>query len=523
MNRRQLGVWATNLLLLGYYLLVIQHTRRAGFYTPEALFLAEKGLLVWQSAAAKITVLGLTYPVVPFLLSLPLVAFGAAWGPVLASALGMTGLFHLVMDDFRRRQVPWWLALGVGLTFVLHPGFLYAATSGRSVYAVLLFGYLFFRSIFEYYRSNTTYHVSLASLFLVGLVFSSFEFIWLTLFLLPLVWFISLQGLSVRGGQTVFQLGLAFNNASVRRKLLNRTLALLVVLFALPLAGLVLFGLLNRVYANDPQYFRASPYANWQLLTQQVLRTEYGARPTGFLLSEAPLSVTLRRLLYAPLLGLVGLAFRGKAYQLLTLLSPLALVEFLHLKNPTLPLPVEFYLLFVVMAWAAWGALPLRRLRLLSGLAAGLMAAQVLTGFFQLRASVHPEERHFAALLTTLPEAGTPTPVEPLEMANALNRLPPGSRVLTDDATAYPVVAMSNNVRRFVLPNEPSYVAALQNPAAFAQYLLLHEEAVDPLARYSLTNEAYGGAFRRRDATYLRPVYATERWHLYQLKPPEPR
>ncbi|CCH54140.1 hypothetical protein BN8_03284 [Fibrisoma limi BUZ 3] len=521
MNRARLWIFLSAVLLAAYYLLIGLNGQRLGFHTQEALFLTEKAMIVWQGIGDKLPVIGLTFPVFPFFFSLAFSSVFPLLGPVIASALGMAVLFYLVLDDQRELDVPWLIRLGTALTFFLHPGLLYAAASGRSVYAVLLFGYLFFRSLLAYFRSNTTYHVSLASLFLVCLVFSAFDFAWLCLFLLPLVLFMSLQGLSLRGDDTLIRLGLAFNNLSLRRKLVNKSFALLVLLFMLPLAGLFLFSLLNRVYAGDTQYFLDSPYANWRVLTNQILQVDYVNHPDEFLLPDTSLLISLRRLLYAPLLLLVLLNFRGRTYQLLTLLSPFALIEFLYIKNPSVPFVAEYYQIFLVLGWVGLVTLSVTQLRRLKGLAFTLMLVQILMGGLRISTSAYEEERTFLESALPWRPANNLAHRETDDLVQIIRKLPRNSRILTDDATAYPIIALTQNVRPFVLPYQQNYLSALTNPDSFADFLLIHLEATNPVARFAVINQAYLGSLRTRAQRPLALVGSSSEWRLYRFAKPQ--
>ena len=147
--------------------------------------------------------------------------------------------------------------------FIFHPGLLYSACSGKSIYLVLIFFYLFFYHILRFYSSNTTFHVSIASICLVMLVFCDYKFIWLTLFFIPLVLFIATQSLNLGEKETDIPVVQSFNNPALRRKLINKTFAIYIILFILPLASILIYKMLNLTHANDFDYFLESPYATW--------------------------------------------------------------------------------------------------------------------------------------------------------------------------------------------------------------------------------------------------------------------
>src|SRR6185312_15150397 len=165
--------------------------------------------------------------------------------PVIASALGTALLFYVMCSTLIKRTNDDFYLLLLIVLFLFHPGLLYSACSGKSTYMVLLFFYLFFFHIIRFYSSNTTFHISIASICLVILVFCDYKFIWLNLFFIPLVLSITIQSLNLSEQESIFRLFISFNNPSLRRKLINKTFALYIIIFILPLACVVCYKLLN--------------------------------------------------------------------------------------------------------------------------------------------------------------------------------------------------------------------------------------------------------------------------------------
>ncbi|MGY4536111.1 hypothetical protein ACVW0P_000505 [Mucilaginibacter sp. UYNi724] len=59
-----------------------------------------------------------------------------------------------------------WLLL---ILFLFHLGILYTASSGKSIYLLLIFFFLFFFDLFKFYRSNTTFQVSKGTLIVTSI------------------------------------------------------------------------------------------------------------------------------------------------------------------------------------------------------------------------------------------------------------------------------------------------------------------------------------------------------------------
>src|SRR6202012_5669867 len=156
------------------------------------------------------------------------------------------------------------------ILFVLHPGILFVACSGKGIYLSLIFFFLFFLNLLKFYKSHTTFHISIASICLVILVFCDYKFIWLTLFFIPLILAIAIQTLNLSEKESIFRLSLSFNSPSLRRKLISKTFALYIIIFILPIASVIGYKLLNLTHANDLNYFIESPYATWNVLADKI-------------------------------------------------------------------------------------------------------------------------------------------------------------------------------------------------------------------------------------------------------------
>jgi len=169
------------LVLLVFYLLMSWILHRSGYEHSENLFIAEKIKILFDSKENTLVTMGTTFPTIVFMSSLIFAPFGYLYSTVLASIALTVLLFYTILKDFKETsKLPDFVYIPlVSLLFFLHPGLLYTAITGRGVAAILLFFYYLFRSLFRYYRTQTTFYLSMASIYLSCLVFCDYNFIWL--------------------------------------------------------------------------------------------------------------------------------------------------------------------------------------------------------------------------------------------------------------------------------------------------------------------------------------------------------
>jgi lysylphosphatidylglycerol synthetase-like protein (DUF2156 family) len=186
-----------SVILVIYYLVCGVYLHNLGYYNHESLFYIEKAKILFEGVGSRLKVMGLTSPMIPFYATFLFTIMGFTLAPVLASAIGTGVLFYIIASTLIKRLTDdfyMWLLLAM---FLFHPGILYTACSGKSIYMVLIFFFLFFLNLFKFYQSNTTFHISIASICLVTLIFCDYKFIWLTLFFLPLVLSITIHSLNL--------------------------------------------------------------------------------------------------------------------------------------------------------------------------------------------------------------------------------------------------------------------------------------------------------------------------------------
>ncbi|WP_214071925.1 hypothetical protein [Mucilaginibacter sp. dw_454] len=515
-TRRQTLLFITILIAI-YYLVCGIYINNLGYFNQETLFYIEKVRIIFEGTGYKLKVIGLTAPALPFFATFPFTVISSLLAPVIASALGTAVLFYLMASTLVKKTDDDYYLFLLIIMFLFHPGILYTACSGKAIYMALIFFYMFFLNIFKFYTSNTTFHISIASICLVLLLFCDYKFIWLTLFFIPLIFSIALQSLNLAEKESLFRMTQSFNSPSLRRKLINKTFALYVILFILPIASIICYKLLNLTNANDADYFLSSPYATWNVIAERF-SYETAALNPDFKSPEVSVLLSARMVMFCPLILFAIALFWRSTYQILTLLTPFAFVEFLHIKYDKAFLVQEYYLIFLVLAVLCFiiKAQPVKHRLLFKVVLTFIILLQFYTGYYFLSNSLIDDERNFVTILKDRTEDTQQD--ENKDMANYINGLPDGSKVLADDAIAYPIVAFTNDVGNMLLPYQDNFMGAVETPGQYVGYILI-ANAKNTMAGYSILNARYGPVMFQTGNNYstLQKAYETDHWTLYKL------
>ena len=504
------------LILAVYYVFIGVYLNKLGYTNQEQLFYIEKGKIISHGLGNKLRVMGLTSPLLPFYGSYIFSFINPILAPVLASAIGTAVLFYIMATALvKRNKDNFYLLMLAGL-FVLHPGLIYTAASGKSIYMVLVFFFLFFLNMLRFYNSNTTYHVSIASIFFVLLVFSDYKCIWLALFFIPLVLSISLHSLNLSEKESVFRLHLSFNNPSLRRKLVNKTFSIYSIIFILPIASIAIYKVLNLTHADDLNYFLESPYATWNIIADKF---EYSATQIAsrFAIPEISILVSLKAIVFCPMIVLAIYLFKQNTYQILTLLTPFGLIEFLKVKYNGVNLIYQYYLLFLILALLCiiFRARFIKNQRMLKTALAIVVAVQLYIGFIFLTKSYIPEEANFASVL--LNRTSNKVDEQNHEIADYINTLRDTDHILVDDAIAYSVACYVKNIKILTMPYQQSYLRAVEAPEKYDGYVLIANEANPMLGYTQLTDFYLDGIRRKNSKLYIYKIYVTDYWTLYKI------
>ena len=513
------------LVLLVFYLLLSWIIHRAGYDHSENLFIAEKIKILFDTNENNLVTVGTTFPTVVFLSSLLFTPFGPLFATVLASISLTVLLYYSILKDFKETsKLPDFVYIPlVSLLFFMHPGLIYAAISGRGVAAILLFFYYLFRSLFRYYRTQTTFYLSMASIYLTGLVFCDFNFIWLLLAFFPFIVFVSLEGLKINKEQApVAQYFESVNNSSQRRKLTNRAVAIYIIKFLLPGGALLLFGYLNDSHAGNPTYYLTSQYANWHVL---------GNIPLGDVISQKGTNATLQSqivfqayvLLLNPLLLLTFYYFKGKLYEFFTIVAPFILVAILII-NTQFYFLIEYYLIFLILGIVGLtfyaGRQFTKKVTWFIFFIVGLL--NVFMGIYYFKRTNDEEEKKFFSTLRHYKNWGRKKETdEDFKVARYINEIADvNNKVLVDDAAAFKIVAQLKSLEGIELPANKSFGTVVENPLVGVKYMCV-AKLENKYKNFTVLN-SYNLAMMQAKGQFITElVYQTENWAIYKLYPVE--
>jgi len=520
MRRRVLYLFFSSITLAVFYLILGINLQHLGYYNHESLFYIEKARIIFEGTGLRLKTIGLTSPMIPFYGVLPFAQLNYLTAPLVASALGTAALFFIISLGVIKTTRDNFLILILLLLFIFHPGFIYMGCSGKGIYATMIFFFLFFYNIFRFYISNTTFHISVASILLVMLLFCDYKFIWMTLFFIPLIISIAIQSLNLAEKQSIFRLFLSFNNPSLRRKLMNKTFAMYVIIFILPLIAIMCYKLLNQAHANDFNYFSDSPYATWSVLVDKFEKT-VSPSVANYNIPEVSFLTTVRILIYCPLILLGAYFFRSNTQHFLTLLIPFALVEFLKIHDDdTSFLPMQYYLMFIVIAYLAlvFRSQVIARRKIYKVIIVLLVTVQVFTGYFYLRNSMIQSESSFVTVFQKTNDTDETTMFDEYkQMADFINHLPRKSQILVDDVNAYPILAYVKSLKNITLPYQDAFLSAIENPSTYVSYVLLAADQ-NSVGGFTQLNFKYKLTMETRNNLRLDKVYESDNWTMYRIR-----
>ncbi|RYF11581.1 MAG: hypothetical protein EOO42_21135, partial [Flavobacteriales bacterium] len=232
------------------------------------------------------------------------------------------------------------------------------------------------------------------------------------------------------------------------------------------------YKLLNLTHAEDMNYFIESPYATWSIITDK-LNYDTAATALNYKLPDASLMVSAKILIFCPLILVAIFLFKENTYQILTLLTPFAFVEFIRIKYEKVFVPFEYYLLFMVLAFLCIliKAPSVKYNRALKIIFSVLAIFQLFTGYYFLKNSPVIDEKNFFAAL--FKRTVNFKQMDNQDVANYINSLPAGSEVLMDDAIAYPIAAFTDDFKKLILPYQDNYLQTVEAPDKYADYILV--------------------------------------------------
>ena len=522
MNNDKNKIQIVTLLLVLYYVIISWIMHRNGFEHTESLFYSEKLKVLFEFKEITLLTIGTTFPSTVFLASIIFAPFGYLFAPIASSIVFMAILFYFILYDISESKLSFKAALiAVVLLFVLQPQFLFAAISGRNIAAVMFFVYMLFRSLFHYYKTQTTYYLSLASIFLTCLVFTEINFIWMLLSFFPFIALISIDGIKVSKDEpAVYQYYQALNIRSLRRKLANRTISLYLILFLLPLSAAYLFTKLNAAHAGNATYFLSSQYANWRVTGSSPLSTIIELSTGSNVAKQTQIIFQFFAISLAPIFILALVLFKGKLYELFTLLTPFFFFSIILIDTKNY-FTTEYYVIIHVIGVAGLLFFGYNKFgnKITSLLVIGSAALSIASGIYYFAETNDYEESRFYSIVTTDRNWFEPRKnTEMEEMAEYITSIASPQRpLLIDDAAAYGIMAHLPDLKGLILPLQKSFVTVIENPVLAAHYICIAKKN-NRLHNYTVLNAYNFAEIKGRIGLNPIKVFETENWIIYSIR-----
>ena len=511
MKREILILFPFALFIFFFYFSLGLVLQSLGYYHAEAVFLIEKSLLALRGNPPRLENIGLIYPPLPFFAIFPFVLINHLVSPLLASSLGMSFLFVFVGYRIIKKEAPRGFLFLMLAIFVLNPIFIYAGSSGGSLYLYLVFLSVFFIFIFEYHRTPISYYLSMAGLSLGILVFIRYEI----MFILS-VWFFANFALAVEATlERKVGYGEFFNLLkrlpAYRKTFFRRMFALYLMIFVPPIIGFLSWIYLNWIFTGNPFNFVDNPHAYFRTLRTYSLFNPILVELKGNILKSA-FAVFKEILIYAPMFYLVVFIYRKDVFYLLALFSPVVALVISAYFGLTL-LNVDFFVPIVMLSFIALIYKQSSRRMFYAYVFAFLLVASSIGGFYKLSISKYPEESSFFKAFTTGKVDGMFE--DEKRVARFLSSvLSKTDIVLLDDGAGYPIIVFYGNPKNFVLPYQYEFSSVVSSPEIYADYVIVYDprkiEGKSDAINLRHVSLYYGG----REGLAL--VYSYKGWRVFK-------
>jgi hypothetical protein len=456
-----------------------------GFYSAETLFFSTKADAFYAGILPRLAIFGITYPLLPFQVVLVLYPAAGLLAPILASAIGMGFLFRFFWAVATQHKMDIWWKLGLVVIFTFNPGFLYAAMSGQSIYMLLFFFSGFMYYMLHYLDHPSTFSIAMSGIFYTGIIFVQFAYVWIFVFILPVIVFIAMRGVEVSAIRNQITLEILFDDPLRRNYFVRKILATSFLLLILPAGSLALYMYYNYLFAGYTFFFINSASMNADLIMNRSIESVPDIQQYYFFsLSNLDFALLLLTAVpFAVLLLVTSLKDPLKVY----ILSVPMLIVFFNLSRDNIA--IVNMALFLLIGAVVITAAPMMRQdyatrRVVGILFLAMSLVSVYFNYLYFTGTSHTSEKEFASVALG---GGIPQPaLHDKEVADWLRGASSFERrILADDATAYKIIAHHGRSADFVMPMENDFITYLSNPGQMAAYVLV-PAAGNPLRRFDL-------------------------------------
>lgn len=565
MNKISIIGWFCSLALFVWLLVIAFMLRSEDYFTLESLFYIAKAQIVHDGYFPKLPTIGITYPVVAFQIVLILFPVFGIMSPMVASSAGVTIIFGYLWQLSKRADMHPLFFVGLTLFFFLNPGMIYLAISGASSYMMILVILGLFYHLLKYIEQSDTYNIAMAGLFYMLLIFVDFTFIWLFIFILPVILLITSRNLEFQNIFEVQGFKAFFREGNMRKAFIGKSLSTAFMFTILPISSFLLYLFVNHLFTSHIFDFLDNANYNYRLIQTRAIGNVTSVQQDFFFLRNFYDFLVIIFAISPFLIKLIFSSFR-QPLKLYIILLPVFIILF-NITRENLPiLATEFFMLLCVTC--LFGIIQFKRElmpRWLTGFIVILMSLisiwfthkyfqyesttiegsayeltiqkapdvilRILTGSEEdhlLRTSEDSPFRRSTSSgrtvesvsvrddflternraqetssetvmgssmildrsrqmdfrfdlrvdgfqdITALPDLIYGGTNPNLQAAMFLREITSGTaRVLADDGTAFPVVALHGRIRDFSLPYENDYITFISNPQHYVRYILI--------------------------------------------------
>ena len=185
------SIFIIGLFFSAYYVGLGYYEYSLGFKYLEPLFMSDRLQLLFTNDIKTLELFYFTYPVISQLITIPAGLIDPLLAPMITSGITVGFFAAYIVVILFKQKLPI-VSVIITMYFLCSPVIISVATSGTSLYLYLILYYFFFHFLFRYTRDYTTYNFVILSLCLTLFVFLNYSFLWMVVFMLPLIFLFSL-------------------------------------------------------------------------------------------------------------------------------------------------------------------------------------------------------------------------------------------------------------------------------------------------------------------------------------------
>ena len=513
--KRILSILFIGTLISLYYIGLGVYQFNLGFRYLEPLFISDKIQLLFSNEVKTLELFYFTYPILSQIIATPTtILSGPILAPLVSSSIFTGILGAYIIRKFYEMEHRF-LSVLTSIYFLCSPLMIAIATSGTSLYLYYTLYFLVFHFIFRYIRDFTTYNLVLLSISLTCFVFLDYEFLWIVVLMLPLVFFFSLFQNSYGNLSYLSIFSKLSQNFTETKKLIGRSFSTILVILFTPLMSLVFYFIINFWFTEDPMYFNRSETAQWN---QQKFLEFLFFNQSG---TDIKNSTNFNGLLWSigsltPIFCIMFLIGRKKLLFQFSLLLVPVWIFYCFQKNGAGALDLTVLLIIVASGVAAILHLfqtklqkSFRNTELLIPSSIILFLFLMLGEYNYFSTSKHHEEKNMFAFYSLKKPLNTSSFEQMNEFIS--ENINQKTIILTDNTYTYPITALTRNKIEYYDQFEKNYYNALQRPELYCDYLLISKPRLNSHPHNKLEHKIL------RDSVAYELIFSTEDFELLKL------